>query len=546
MTTKPGDMQRIVLRIDRALAFITVTNYHGTMKISAMVCVYMAALLWPIAAIAAAGAMVEANVDDSGTLIVSLRNDSDQAFRISDVSIEAPGHPRCFAIFSPTVVQSGAHIEWRQERCIQNHLEGERVRLQALNLPATGGSLVTFTPVTETEQAKLASLPQLPPEVLGAPITSYVALTLTLDQAGAVYRSTLLWILRLENKVTPGQEIGHPGLVPAELVLARQLEEVRAAYGRKDYATALRLVQPLADRGVAKAEFCLGAMYALGQATHRDIAASSQWFRRAADHGLPGAEQAFARFSDTSVEEPDDLKEWLRRLADQGNTRAQIWLGDIAWGSGNETAAKEWYLRAASQSDANGWMALGTHYYYKRVIVEGGHLKHLDAGEAAQWVRKAADQGLPAAQWFLAMLYDTGEGVPQDAALSLQWLRKAAGQGMTVAQAWLGDLYFKGTAVLPQNYNLAMEWRRKAADQGNSSSDKTVGQMYASGQGVPQDDQQAQYWFRKSDEDLKKIYSLACAAIPPGCSASELSLVPLCSELVRIKAVLEMTGTPPR
>ena len=48
-------------------------------------------------------------------------------------------------------------------------------------------------------------------------------------------------------------------------VAAGPLEDANAAYGRGDYATALRLLRPLADQGDADAQINLGFMYANGR-----------------------------------------------------------------------------------------------------------------------------------------------------------------------------------------------------------------------------------------------------------------------------------------
>ena len=47
-------------------------------------------------------------------------------------------------------------------------------------------------------------------------------------------------------------------------VLAGQLEDGAAAYGRGEYYTAISLLKPLADQGIAQAQFSLGLMYELG------------------------------------------------------------------------------------------------------------------------------------------------------------------------------------------------------------------------------------------------------------------------------------------
>lgn len=61
-----------------------------------------------------------------------------------------------------------------------------------------------------------------------------------------------------------------------------------------------------------------------------------------------------------------------------------------------------------------------------------GVQKNLD--QAFQWMKKAAEQKLPPAQYQLALMYLKGEGVDSDASQALYWLRQAAEQGYPPAQ----------------------------------------------------------------------------------------------------------------
>lgn len=49
--------------------------------------------------------------------------------------------------------------------------------------------------------------------------------------------------------------------------------------------------------------------------------------------------------------------------------------------------------------------------------------------KAMLWCRRAAKQGLPAAQRLLGELYLEGDGVMQDDAMGVEWLAQAAGAG---------------------------------------------------------------------------------------------------------------------
>jgi len=69
------------------------------------------------------------------------------------------------------------------------------------------------------------------------------------------------------------------------LAMSEPFEEGVAAANRGDYATALRLWQPLAYQGDASAQSNLGLMYATGQGVPQDYAEAVRWYRRAADQG---------------------------------------------------------------------------------------------------------------------------------------------------------------------------------------------------------------------------------------------------------------------
>src|ERR1700675_398309 len=66
---------------------------------------------------------------------------------------------------------------------------------------------------------------------------------------------------------------------------AAPLDDGLAAYQRNDYATALKLLRPLAEQGDASAQLSLGSMYFSGRGVKRDQAEALKWYLRAADQG---------------------------------------------------------------------------------------------------------------------------------------------------------------------------------------------------------------------------------------------------------------------
>ncbi len=73
---------------------------------------------------------------------------------------------------------------------------------------------------------------------------------------------------------------------------AGPFEDGEIAYDRGDYATALQLWRPLAEKGHMEAQYSLGVMYADGAGMPRDDAAAHMWFTLAAAQGFGEAQKA--------------------------------------------------------------------------------------------------------------------------------------------------------------------------------------------------------------------------------------------------------------
>src|SRR5260370_14376341 len=71
---------------------------------------------------------------------------------------------------------------------------------------------------------------------------------------------------------------------------AYSLEDAVAAYGRADYATALRIYRSMADQGLAISQFNVGLMYDNGQGVSKDEVQAMKWYRLAADQGRSDAQ----------------------------------------------------------------------------------------------------------------------------------------------------------------------------------------------------------------------------------------------------------------
>jgi len=93
-------------------------------------------------------------------------------------------------------------------------------------------------------------------------------------------------------------------------------------------------------------------------------------------------------------------------------------------------------------------------------------------------------RGNAVAQFNLAQMYETGEGVTQDDEEAAKWYRKAAEQenenaldnlvamcekGSVAAQFNLGGMYQDGMGV-SQDDKIAAKWYQRAADQGHKAA----------------------------------------------------------------------------
>ena len=109
-------------------------------------------------------------------------------------------------------------------------------------------------------------------------------------------------------------------------------------------------------------------------------------------------------------------------------------------------------------------------------------------------VRKLAESKDPAAEYRLAHMYASANGVDASKKQSLAWLERAAEHGSAEAQYEWGNALREGSGVV-QDYERAAKWLQLAAEQGNADAQYTLGQSYRAGMGVPVDNAKAYMWF---------------------------------------------------
>ncbi len=125
-------------------------------------------------------------------------------------------------------------------------------------------------------------------------------------------------------------------------------------------------------------------------------------------------------------------------------------------------------------------------------------IAYLDAGrteEGLALVRSAANKDQPAAQYRLAKLYETGQGVAADPNMARQLTERAARNGNRIAMHDLALYYAEGRGGVETDITTAASWFEKAADRGVVDSQFNLGVLFESGQGVPQNLVDAYVWY---------------------------------------------------
>ena len=136
------------------------------------------------------------------------------------------------------------------------------------------------------------------------------------------------------------------------------------AWQKADYAAAVAIWRPLAEKGDADAAFNLGQAYRLGRGVPINLAAAQTWFERAAD---------------------------------KGHVDAQTTLGLLLFQNGNQIAGLRWLKSAAEKGDPRALLIYGTALFNGDGVTQDPVLGYA-------YVSRAAAQGLAPAKQTLAQM----------------------------------------------------------------------------------------------------------------------------------------------
>jgi TPR repeat protein len=109
----------------------------------------------------------------------------------------------------------------------------------------------------------------------------------------------------------------------AALCAAADFSTGLAAYNKGDYVTAVKEWRPLADQGVAAAQYNLALMYLDGHGVPQDLAEAVKWFKRSADQDYTQAQHNLgAMYGAGQGVKRDYIQayKWLNICAAKGNS----------------------------------------------------------------------------------------------------------------------------------------------------------------------------------------------------------------------------------
>jgi TPR repeat protein len=247
----------------------------------------------------------------------------------------------------------------------------------------------------------------------------------------------------------------------AERALSRGDDDLFHAYRtqfQKHFGGTRPGLESMAGRGIAAADYALGALALHGMNEERNVERACARFAAALEKGFGGAKFRHAQ----CIEEDDPERAFalLKEAADSGHVGAIERLGRICLEATPPDAACAFARleRAARDGRVSARTLLG--WMHAEGI--GGKV---DLARAAQYYREASQLGEPSAHNNLGELFESGRGVTRNDATAFEHYLAAANSGFPPGQFNVGRLYAAGKGCT-QDMVAAKRWLGEAAKSG--------------------------------------------------------------------------------
>ncbi len=265
----------------------------------------------------------------------------------------------------------------------------------------------------------------------------------------------------------------------------------------RDLDAALKWSRLAAEQGIARAQYNLGYLYLHGKLSEAEAV---QWLRKAAEQGNKEApallsllqlvtEELYRRGKLAVRDEKyKDALKYLRIAAQRNHAEAKTLLLEL------DKRAEEFYEKGKTaynnkekdlaqvlikKADALEYPKAGDFILMMGVdaMLYPPEQEAYEKGDF-KTVLKIAEEGKKEAQAYLGNMYYAGKGIGVDWNKALEWFLKAAEQGVPGAQYNAGLIYFQGNHGRGKNHEKAHFWFTKAAEQGFAGARKMLNEEW--------------------------------------------------------------------
>ena len=342
----------------------------------------------------------------------------------------------------------------------------------------------------------------------------------------------------------------------------RRVDRLSAANRPRE---ALRLLSRLARFHVPAAQLRLAHAYLEGVTVPVSRQDAILWCERAAQAGLVDAQCLLAGLHLSGPANPHtyelfpgrkahvasdpDLERalhWATRAAAGGSADAKAILAHIhAHGPDpyhDPEKSRALYRESAEQGSAKGAFGYG-------MLLMRQPPQAATGDQAAHWIRKAADAGIPLANYIYGHICEHGVGLPKNPVDAAVFYERSARRGVVQGQLRWGMLLIEGKLV-GRNAVEGESWLRKAALAGEPEAAHSVGDLYACELDLPPNFLEAAMWYRQAAERTHAAAAFKLAQLRvknrPGlpqdldeavhwyCAAADAGHQPAEAELVRL------------
>ena len=360
------------------------------------------------------------------------------------------------------------------------------------------------------------------------------------EQGMEISKQVLAKLDEMETKAAP-TPAPQPKPAAAPVKTDDELCNEASRVYKEDAVAAVRILLPLAEKGMARAQDFIALLYYRGDGVDTDAKKAAEWYRKAAEQGFGSSCFNLALFYERGIGVTKDLSEamhWAEQAKATGQERADNLIAEIRHNMEVEKNRRKVTAPSTPKPGDN----LSPEERYKKGMAFFHAGKYDDAFPLLDRVCPCLGplkNKYPDGQAALGWMYEQGRGVEQDD-LDADWHYKIAAQNgnrdgmagfvrltskentpslndcqtaldyakqlnmneVSALEAKLPEAqYAKGKAAYDaEDYTKAFTLLEQAAVQGHSGAQFIYGLAYDDGKGTAVDKTKALYWYEKAAE----------------------------------------------